>query len=200
MRTLQKIISRYMYQVAGILVAAMLVIVLYIDITNEQELARESAMRTFMQMEQVLEENQKELEEIREEYKETALHNAEVIARLIESDPNVVDSVQELRKIAASVEVDEIHIFDTTGRIVAGTHPEYYDYTFDSGEQMMFFKPMLEDKSLKLVQDIMPNTAEGKQMQYSALWSSSGEFIVQVRKWDLRPWSMVSIPFACLKR
>ncbi|WP_373212182.1 diguanylate cyclase domain-containing protein [Ruminococcus sp. 5_1_39BFAA] len=180
MRTLQKIISRYMYQVAGILVAAMLVIVLYIDITNEQELARESAMRTFMQMEQVLEENQKELEEIREEYKETSLHNAEVIARLIESDPNVVDSVQELRKIAASVEVDEIHIFDTTGRIVAGTHPEYYDYTFDSGEQMMFFKPMLEDKSLKLVQDIMPNTAEGKQMQYSALWSSSGEFIVQV--------------------
>lgn len=75
------------------------------------------------------------------------------------------------------MEVDEIHIFDTTGRIYAGTHPEYYDYTFDSGEQMNFFKPLLTDKSLHLVQDITPNTAEAKMMQYSALWSKSGEII-----------------------
>ena len=39
---------------------------------------------------------------------------------------------------------------------------------------------MLEDKTLKLVQDITPNTAEGKKMQYSALWSNNGKFIVQV--------------------
>lgn len=180
MRTLQKIISRYMYQVSGILVAVILGIVLYIEMANERELARESAIRTFSQMDQILEENQKELEAIQEEYRQTCLHNAEVIARIIEGEPDVLDSVEELRKIAASVEVDEIHIFDETGRIVTGTHPQYYNYTFDSGEQMMFFKPMLEDKTLKLVQDITPNTAEGKQMQYSALWSNNGEFIVQV--------------------
>ena len=39
---------------------------------------------------------------------------------------------------------------------------------------------MLEDHSLKLVQEITPNTAEEKMMQYSALWSENGEFIVQV--------------------
>lgn len=44
----------------------------------------------------------------------------------------------------------------------------------------MYFKPMLEDRSLKLVQDITPNTAEEKLMQYSALWSENGEYIVQV--------------------
>lgn len=180
MRTLQNIISRYMYLIAGILVAVILVIVLYVEITTEQGLAYESAIRTFSQMEQVLEENQKELEKTQEEYKETCLHNAEVIARIIEGDPDVLDSVEELREIAASVEVDEIHIFDATGRIIAGTHPQYYNYTFDSGEQIMFFKPMLEDKTLKLVQDIVPNTAEEKPMQYSALWSNNNEFIVQV--------------------
>ena len=42
------------------------------------------------------------------------------------------------------------------------------------------FKPMLTDKSLRLVQEIVPNTAAEKLMQYSALWSSNGEFIVQV--------------------
>ena len=45
---------------------------------------------------------------------------------------------------------------------------------------MQFFLPMLKDRSLELVQDIEPNTAEGKLMQYSAVWNSTGEFIVEV--------------------
>ena len=180
MDTLQKIIGRYIYRVIGISVAVILVIVFYIQILNEKKLAQESAIRTFTQMEQILEENQKEFEEIQEKYRQTCLHNAEVIARIIEGDPDVLNSVEELKEIAVAAEVDEIHIFDKTGRIFTGTHPQYFDYTFDSGEQMMFFKPLLKDKSLKLVQDITPNTAEGKKMQYSALWSKDGSFIVQV--------------------
>lgn len=180
MQTLGKIISRYMYQVTCILVVVILVIILYIQITGEQRRAYENAERTFLQIEQILEANQKELEETQEEYRETCLHNAEMITRVIESDPDIVDSAEELRKVAASLEIDEIHIFDAAGRIVAGTHPEYYNFTFDSGEQMEFFKPMLEDKTLKLVQEITSNTAESKLMQYAALWNSRGEFIVQV--------------------
>ena len=98
--------------------------------------------------------------------------------------------MEELKEIAESVEIDEIHIFDSTGRIFAGTPPEYFDYTFDSGEQMMFFKPLLEDKTLALVQDITPNTAEGKSMQYSALWSSNGEYIVQV---GMEPYNVLKV-------
>lgn len=85
----------------------------------------------------------------------------------------------ELRKIAEFMEVDEIHIIDAADEIVSGTHPQYYGYSFDSGEQMNYFKPMLKDKSLKMVQDIEPNTAEHKLMQYSAMWNSTGEFIVE---------------------
>ena len=58
--------------------------------------------------------------------------------------------------------------------------PSIMGYSFDSGKQMNYFKPMLKDKSLKMVQDIEPNTAEHKLMQYSAMWNSTGEFIVQV--------------------
>lgn len=147
---------------------------------NEQRQSYEGATGIFQQIEQLLVRNQEELEEIRVEYSETCLHNAEAIAYIIEDDPTVLESVEELKNIAKFMEVDEIHIFDETGRIFTGTHPKYYDYTFDSGEQMHFFKPMLEDKSLKLVQEITPNTAEAKLMQYSALWSQNGRFIVQV--------------------
>lgn len=180
MRTLKEIISRYMRLITCVLVAFLLVIIVYIQIENEQRQSYEGATGIFRQLEQLLIHNQEELNEIREEYSETCLHNAEAIAYIIEDDPSVLESVDELKKIAQFIEVDEIHIFDDTGRIFTGTHPKYYNYTFDSGEQMNFFKPMLEDKSLKLVQEITPNTAEAKLMQYSALWSKNGKFIVQV--------------------
>lgn len=180
MHTLKKIISHYMHMITCILVIFMLVIVIGIQISTEQKRAYEDAARTIRQIESVLGENQKELEEIKEEYRQTCIHNAEAVAYILESNPEVINNSDKLKDIAVSVEIDEIHIFDTTGRIFAGTHPQYYDYTFDSGEQMMFFKPMLEDKSLKLVQDIAPNTAEAKPMQYSAVWSGNGKYIVQV--------------------
>lgn len=180
MHTLKSMISRYMKKVTLILLVIILSVVIYLQITNEQRRALESATRTFSQMEQVLTENQKELEAVQEEYNMTCLHNAETITRIIDSDPDALNNVDELRKIAELVEVDEIHIFDKTGRVFSGTHPEYYNYTFDSGEQMMYFKPMLNDTSLKLVQEITPNTAESKMMQYSAIWNNSKEYIVQI--------------------
>ena len=180
MQTLNKLISRYMYKITCVLVIVILIILVYIQVITEQHRAYEETITTFLRIESVLEENQQELSEIKEEYEQTCLRNAETVARIIENEPEALNSVEELKKIAEIVEVHEIHIFDTTGRIFTGTHPQYFDYTFDSGEQMMFFKPMLEDKSLKLVQDITPNTAEEKPMQYSAVWGESGTFIVQV--------------------
>lgn len=180
MKPLRKIINRYMNLVTLLLISFLTIVIGYVQVANTHQQAYSDATKTFQQIEQVLEQNEAELVEIREEYSRTCLYSAEAIAYLIQNKPSVLDSVDELKQIAVFMEVDEIHIFDKTGRIFAGTHPEYYDFTFDSGEQMMFFKPMLTDKSLKLVQDITPNTAEEKLMQYSALWSTDENFIVQV--------------------
>lgn len=180
MHTLKSTIRRYIQTITFFSVVIILIMIVLIQIAIEQRRAYDMSERTLSQIEQVLEENQRELSEIRLEYRQTCIHNAEAIAYIIECNPDVVYQVEELKKIAEIMEVDEIHIFDRTGCIIAGTHPEYYGYTFDSGEQMLFFKPMLEDHSLQLVQDITPNTAEGKLMQYSALWSRSDDFIVQV--------------------
>lgn len=179
-RTLKNIISRYMQIVTLLLAVLFLAVIFYFQVVNERRQVYLSAVETFFQIEQVLGENKEELADLKQVYRNTCLHNAEAIAYLIEDSPSVLESVEELKKISTMIEVDEIHIFDTSGRIFSGTHPSYYGYTFDSGEQMRFFKPMLEDKSLRLIQEITPNTAEMKMMQYSALWSRDGEFIVQV--------------------
>lgn len=180
MPNIKKLIVKYLYRITFIMVMVILVIATVVQILNEQRQAKESSGLMFYEIEQILAENHKELARIQAEYSQTCLHNAETIAYIIQEQPSILESVDELKRIAEFVEVDEIHIFDKTGTIFMGTHPEYFGYSFDSGEQIGFFKPMLEDKALKLCQDISPNTAEGRMMQYSALWSEKGEFIVQV--------------------
>ncbi len=180
MPKIKKLINKYLYLITYILSAIIISAVLVIMIINEQRLSIQSSHAVFSQVKQHLETNQAELTEVVNEYAQSCLQNATSIAYIIEQDPSVLDDLAEMKRIARLIGVDEIHIFDKTGRIYTGTHPEYYDYTFDSGEQIGFFKPLLTDKSLKLCQEITPNTAEDKLMQYSALWSENGEFIVQV--------------------
>ncbi len=180
MSNLRGMVVKYLRRITMIIVFVMLAVVILTQILGEQLKAKESSKEVFLQIENILAENQVELEEIKEEYTKTCLTNAEAIAYIIENNPGVMNSMEELKKIARLVEVDEIHIFNQEGRIFGGTHPEYYGYTFESGEQMGFFKPMLYDKNLKLCQGIEANTAEGKLMQYSMVWSEHGEFMVQV--------------------
>ena len=162
------------------MVGIILFISTVIQIFSMHQVGRQNAQQIFEQVGQILEENSRELDLVKEEYNAMCLNDARMVAYILEHNPEARDDVEELRKIAADVEVDEIHIFDTDGVIIGGTHPEYLGYSFDSGEQIGFFKPLLTDKSLELVQETTPNTAEGKLVQYSALWNEDGSFIVQV--------------------
>ncbi len=180
MQSLKKIVLTNLQRLSVVMVILILLTAIFLQVTLVREQAKDNAQAAFVQIEQILEENREQLVSVKSDYRETCLLNAEAIAYFIQHHPEILGNVEEFRKLAVMMQVDEIHIFDTTGRIYTGTHPEYYDYTFDSGEQMNFFKPMLTDKSLELCQDITPNTAEGKLVQYSALWSANEEFIVEV--------------------
>ncbi|MGN0622780.1 MAG: HAMP domain-containing protein, partial [Oscillospiraceae bacterium] len=180
MPRLKKMVAKYLCIISALMVIVLLAVYISGQVYSANHLAKESANKIFQQMDQMLTQNQNDIEEMKKEYSQTCLHNAETVAYIIQSDPKALDSAEKLKKIAEFVEIDEIHIFDETGRIFTGTNPEYYNLTIDSGEQIRFFKPLLNDKSLKLCQEITPNTAENKMMQYSALWSDNGEYIVQV--------------------
>lgn len=180
MLNIKKIVVSHLYKIALSMIVVLFGAAIIFQVFEVQRQVHENSATRFSQIEQVLTENQKEIDGLMEIYYQTSLDSAEAIAYIIQGNPSVIEDIDELKKIARFMEVDEIHIFDKTGRIFAGTNPEYYNYTFDSGEQIAFFKPMLKDKSLRLYQEITPNTAEGKLMQYSALWSENGEFIVQV--------------------
>lgn len=128
----------------------------------------------------VIEKNQQSEEEMIQSLKEDYMVRAKAVSYIIDASPEAEYDIEELQKIADLMLIDEIHLFDESGTIYSGSVPQYYGYNFDSGEQMAYFKPMLEDKSLTMCQDVTPNTSEGKSMMYAITWNEAGTRMVQV--------------------
>ncbi len=198
MKSIKYIVRRNLLWFTAMMMVTILIIALFFQVLACELQARDNADAMFLQIKQIMTENSKELASIEAEYRETCLLNAEAISYMIEHNPKILEteyakngkgemcqvgtaaSREEFRMIAQKLEIDEIHIFDDKGSIFTGTHHEYTGYNFDDGEQIGFFKPMLENKSLRLCQDIMPNTADQRVVQYSCIWSSDGKYIIQV--------------------
>ena len=128
----------------------------------------------------VLDKNDQSEEELIESLKDDYIVRAKAVSYIVDAKPQVENDVEELQKIAKLMSVDEIHLFDETGCITSGSVPKYFGYSFDSGIQMSYFKPMLTDKSLTMCQDVTPNTSEGKAMMYAITWNEAGTMMVQV--------------------
>ncbi|MGN1350058.1 MAG: GGDEF domain-containing protein [Anaerovoracaceae bacterium] len=128
----------------------------------------------------VMVKNKADEEALLESLKEEYMIRARTVAYMLDHHPEAEYDVEEQKKIAALMSIDEIHLFDETGTIYSGTCPQYYGYSFDSGEQMSYFKPMLSDRSLSMCQDVEPNTAEGKEMMYAITWNKDGTRMIQV--------------------
>lgn len=181
-QNLPKIKSRfteYQIVITSVVMILMMLVFFWLQGSFSQKLVEKNANDLFQQIETIIVENNKELEETKASYSESCLNRADTVARMLELDPEI-HGAAKMKELAKLLEIDEIHLFDENGVIVDGTNPEYYGYSVNDGEQIGFFKQMLDDHSLRLCQDITPNTAAKKLMQYSAVWSKNESFIVQI--------------------
>lgn len=128
----------------------------------------------------VLDKNESSEERFVKSLKDDYIVRAKAISYIVDAKPEVEYDIDELQKIASLMSVDEIHFIDETGTIYSGSIPKYFGYSFDSGEQMAFFKQMLNNYDLTLCQDVTPNTAEAKEMMYAITWNESKTHMVQV--------------------
>lgn len=176
--------KKKVYKLLGLIILIVMLFSLCLNHIIQMQLSKRKmdtkSQELFWQIDQILSQNQTELHEITKDFAASCLTQARATAYIVQHNPHVLDSQEEINKIAQLLQVDEFHVFDASGLIYAGSEPKYFGYTFESGEQMQFFSPMLEDKTLELCQEIAPNTAEGKLMQYAAVWTEDGENIVQI--------------------
>ena len=168
---------------AGLIALVMLVLLalefLFL-VSGNQERAEWTALVMVDQIEGILKSNERKTQALVDSLKENYITKAKAVSYIVDHVEAVETNIEEQRRIAELMSIDEIHLFDEGGTIYSGTVPIYYGYSFDSGEQMGWFKPMLSDKTLAMCQDVTPNTAEGKSMMYAICWSDTGKRMVQV--------------------
>lgn len=175
-----KIIARGLMGIIVVGLFCIIVLNYYLRFSRSHNRLEKISEDYFQQVNNLIEKNQNELEAALEDFSRASLRRAKTVSYVIEHDPDIENDREELKKLGGILEVDEIHLLDPTGEIIFGTHPEYYHLTFHSGEQMSFFLPMLGDHSMELCQEITPNTAENKLMQYAAVWREDQKGIVQI--------------------
>ena len=78
----------------------------------------------------VLDRNTQSEEELINSLKDDYIVRAKAVAYIIDAKPEAEKDVDELRKIANLMSVDEVHLFDKDGTIYSGSVPKYYGYNF----------------------------------------------------------------------
>lgn len=163
-----------------VVLVVLVVIKAGIEIAGNKRSAENTSKILMDRIISVMKQNEQDEKSLLESMKEDYIIRAQAIAYMLENNPEAENDVDELCKIARLVSVDEIHLFNEDGVIYSGTVPKYFGLSIDAGEQISYFKPMLEDKTLVMCQDITPNTAEQKSMMYANVWNDAGTYIVQV--------------------
>lgn len=129
-----------------------------------------------------LETNRMELELMNENLDMDYLTRAKAAAYMMEHQEGLSMDVAQMQYLAALLDVDELHIIDDNGIIVAGSVSEYVGIDMAEHEQTRPFLDLLgrEGDDAYLIQDEQPNAAEGKVMKYVGVCSKEGSEVVQV--------------------
>ncbi|MDO5554509.1 MAG: SpoIIE family protein phosphatase [Planctomycetia bacterium] len=126
--------------------------------------------------------NNENLTRVRQMVESEARMKARSLAEMIRLDPDLVHQEEELVRIAHDLEVDELHISDGKGILVA-SYPQmeaYKQYDMASSEQSRVFMPAIKDPNFELVQDIQKQGAGDKLIQYTGVARRDTPGIVQV--------------------
>lgn len=177
---MQKIFTNYISFVVTVALLTILALnwVLLQNSTREQMV--ENSVLKLEQIARTLESNEVELENLKESLDEDYLTRAYAFAYIIQQNPGVLDSQQELEQVAKLLNVDELHVIDEKGILFAGSIPKYFGMDFRDTDQTREFLSILDDPESYLVQDIRPNGYEQKVFQYIGVARKDQKGIVQV--------------------
>ena len=177
---MKQAISKRLSAVIALTMLFVLLLNLFLQIETAKDNMERSALLMIERIEEILHGNDEDMRNLTDSLKEDYIVRARATAYMVGNHPELERDSALMRRIADLLQVDEICLFDEKGTLYGGSHPEYYGYTLYDGEQISFFLPMLEDRTMALCQDVTPNTALGIPMMYAAVWRDDGKGIVQI--------------------
>ena len=180
MKDIKKIMVGQLQKVTIIVIIIIAIASTILQMTIDKKNAVNQSKSYFELIEQLILENDSEAKSIEESFGKRQISAAEIVANLLDINPEKKEDTLWLKDLAYLVNVDEILFFDEQGVFIGGTHNKYQGLTFDEGEQISYFRPMLKSKFLNLSQDEMPRSIDGKSFRYAASWSIDKSFIIMV--------------------
>lgn len=179
-KPMQKIFARYISYIISIALLVILALNWGLQGRNARIQMVQNAKLKLGQISRTLDGNEVELENLKESLDEDYLTRAYAFAYILEQNPDIVNSQDEMERVAKLLNVDELHVIDENGILFAGNVPLYFGMDFHSTEQTSEFLSILDDPDSYLVQDIRPNGYEQKVFQYIGVARQDKKGIVQV--------------------
>lgn len=169
-----------------IIMTTAIFLILFINfLFNRHTLEIQQFNTFYTKIEQVihtLENNRMELELVKKNLDEDYLTRAKAAGYVMDRQKEVVTDVSMMQYLAELLNVDELHVIDENGIIVSSSVYKYVGFDMAVGEQTKPFLELLEndDKDAYLIQEPLPNAAEGNIMQYVGVCRRAQNGIVQV--------------------
>ena len=123
------------------------------------------------------EENLKRISEMTDAM---ALIKVRTFASFIEQSPELLTSREKLQEIRKLLDVDELHVSDPKGILIASVPEEYQGYDMASAAQSAAFMPAITDPSFELVQEPQRKGSDNECFNMPALHASISRVIVQI--------------------
>lgn len=179
---MQRIFRRYLLIIMAIACTLLLGVNYFLSGVNIRSQQKKTFDTKLNQIIQTFQRNDAELEELEAATDEDYLTRAQSFAYIIQQNSQVLESEEELNKIASLLKVDELHVSDENGVIRYSSVPKYIGLDFHNGGQMQEFLPLLDDTTgtQSVIQKAQPNTAEGKTMKYVGVSRGTPAGIIQI--------------------
>lgn len=149
-------------------VSALVVVnaVFLIQLTNTRATAAKTAKGELEQLEETLIGIEASTAILTENVGENNLAKARALAELFAANPELLDQSGYLASLSKKLGASCICIIDGNGIITHSDNASYVGYDMGSSEQSKAFNAILDNPSLEIVQEPMPNGTSGTLYQY----------------------------------
>lgn len=100
MQSLKELIQKESKKITLLIIFFLMIIVTFFNCITAKKEANYTAQTTFYHIEQILNENQKDLNKQKKEYRQTCIDNAQAVAYSLQENPDALYNIDELKKIA----------------------------------------------------------------------------------------------------
>lgn len=179
---MQKTFIRYTAFIITTAISVILLINFLFSLKSLKSRQLETFHTKMEQMIHTLENNQEELRLLNESLDEDYLTRAKAAAYVLDRQEEVSLDVEEMQYLANLLNVDELHVIDENGIIVAGSVSKYVGIDMANHDQTRPFLDLIGrgDEDAYLIQQAQPNAAESKIMQYVGVARKERDGVVQV--------------------